>query len=103
MGITVEEGTVDGGAGQLVEGIRQAAAVGEPDARGVAPETARAAAGIAGFPLDLVVVHHDVELARADIRAIDEHQLEAVELVDAAAVIADVDPVHAEGRTAIIR
>ena len=48
--------------------------------------------------VDRVVVELDVEVAGGDVGAVDEDQLEAVELVGLLAEVADVEPVDAEGR-----
>src|SRR5688572_22413331 len=95
--IAVEEAARDGRAGDFKGAAGRGGAVGESCARRAAAQAPDAAAGLAGFPLNLGVVEHDVKVARAGVRAVDEHELELVEFVYSPAVVADAVPVDAEG------
>src|SRR2546421_77720 len=67
------------------------------DESGAADEPVVTAARVAGLPLDLVVVEDDVEVARAaGARAVDEEELELVQLVGVATEVADADSVPAD-------
>ena len=95
--VGVEEGAVGAGARDL-EGVRaRAASIREARARGHAVRAARvAAARLAGVPLDLAVVELDVEVARSDVRTIDQEHLEVVQNGRDLAVTTDPRPVDAE-------
>ena len=79
-----------------------AIAVAEADCRRCAAEAVLATAGVAGFPLNPVVVEDDVEVAGPKIAAVDEQQLEVVELVGVRVVIPDVGPIDAKGRVTFV-
>src|SRR5213076_454667 len=72
------------------------------DVCGESSEPVDAGAGLAGLPLDRAVIEDDVEVAGPRVVALDEQQLEAVELVVALVVVADVHPVDAERRVALV-
>src|SRR5207244_10902342 len=86
-------------------GSRQLESSGRPiriaDAHGRAAQSVGAAASIAGFPLDLIVIEFDVEISCARIRAIDNQQLERVELIEVSGVVTDGRPFDTEGVTSI--
>jgi len=58
---------------------------------------------IAGVPRDRPVVEFDVEVSRPGIVAIDEHDLEDVELVVVALVVTDAGPRRRESRPPVHR
>src|SRR5947209_2195053 len=74
--VVVQEGPRCAGAGQLEEGVGRAGAARVADAGRGAAESAGAAAGRAGLPLDRAVVELDVEGAGRHVGAVDEDDLE---------------------------
>ena len=75
----------------------------QPTAAGVPPKPFVPPLALAGLPLDLVVVEDDVEVAGTRVAAVDEDQLRAVEAGRRTwRVVADVDPVGAEGGPAAV-
>lgn len=102
LDVPVQERAVAAGAGELERGADGAVAVRVADVRGRAAEAADAAARVARLPRDRAVVEDDVEVARRRVLALDEQELEAVQLVGVDVVVADVDPVDAEGAVALV-
>src|SRR5258708_4610592 len=92
-GVRIQERARHAGTGQFEESARDAGALGEADARrGPTLTGTVAAAGLAGLPLDLVIVELDVEVAWAGIAAIDEDYLEIVQDTDIQAEAANARP-----------
>ena len=88
-------------SGKLVIRPGSAAPVGETGRGHRTPQPVRFAAAIAGFPLDLVIVEFNVEITGPGVEALDEHELEFIELVSVAAVVAHPGPVDAERGSAV--
>lgn len=85
-GAGVQKGAVNQRSGHLIPGALVSAAVGKPGRGRGATQTAGTAAGISGFPLDLVVVEDDVEVPGAGrVLPVNQDQLEAVQFVGMAA------------------
>src|SRR5581483_5135700 len=78
--VVVQEASRDARAHELLARARDARPRGEAGAYRPAAETADAAVGVAGLPLDRVVVELDVERTRGNVVAPDENDLERVQL-----------------------
>src|SRR5262249_3329113 len=76
-------------------------AVRPADDNRYAAESADTARRVAGFPGDLFVVELNVEVARARVRALDQHNLESVELVGMQREVSDVDEIRRESLVAV--
>src|SRR6185437_1461849 len=72
-------------------------AIGVPGDRAGAAQPSRPSAHVARFPLDLVVVELEVEVADARVATIYHNQLKDVRLVGVLTEIADARPVDSEG------
>src|SRR5262249_6177276 len=95
--IRVEECARDSGARQLEERTGLPRSCREADARGgAALAEGVASACRARLPLDGVVVELDVEVARTDVSAVYQHDLEEVENACIPGEAADARPVGAE-------